>query len=128
MGMNSFEALTTKQLCVAATRTATVTGTGVDIQGIEGDVLINQSVGTVTGTSPTLDTKIQDSADNSSWADVSGATFTQVTATPSTANAVTSLVLQARALRRYVRAVGTIAGTTPSFPLSVTMTYRAKTV
>lgn len=126
--MNLFGALTHKQLCVAATRTATVTGTGVDIKGAEGDILINQSVGTVTGTSPTLDTKIQDSADNSSWSDVSGATFTQVTATPSTANAVTSLVLQSRTLRRYVRAVGTITGTSPSFPLSVTMTYRTKDI
>ncbi|MFA6131386.1 MAG: hypothetical protein WC730_03960 [Patescibacteria group bacterium] len=99
------------------TATATATGTGVDTMGYN-DAMVALEVGVVSGTSPTLDVKIQDSADNSTFADVSGLTFTQVTASNN------SQVLRVSGLntstrRRYLRAVGTIAGTTPSFAFGV---------
>jgi hypothetical protein len=62
-----------------------------------------------------MDVKIQDSADNSTFADVSGYTLTQVTTTDS----LQSLSIDKRLVRRYVRAVFTIGGTSsPSFPCS----------
>ena len=99
------------------TATATQTGTGVDTLGYGGDAMVTLEVGTVSGTSPTLNVKIQESDDNSSFSDITGATFTQVTATGN------SQVLRITNLnstrKRYLRAVGTIAGTSPSFAFGV---------
>lgn len=103
------------QAAVSAARTATVTGTGFDASGYIGNITFVQAIGTVSGTTPTLDGKIQDSADDSSYTDVPGATFTQVTASTS----VQSLNVDTRAFRKYVRYVGTIAGTTPVFNSAV---------
>jgi hypothetical protein len=76
-----------------------------------------------SGTTPTMDVKLQDSADNSSWADISGATFTQVTSTASQQK----LTINTNNVRRYVRAVGTIGGTsTPTFIYAVSMLYSKK--
>lgn len=100
-----------------AARTSTVTGSAVDLQGYQGKLKVMQNVGTVSGTTPTLDGKLQDSADGSTgWADVTGATFTQVTA----ADSLQSIGVDTRAVKRYVRYVGTIGGTTPSFTMGVT--------
>lgn len=85
--------------------TAAATGTGVDLKDYEGPVLIVQNHGTSTGT---LDGKIQDSADNSSFADVAGATFTQSTTTAD----IQDLVVQSKQVRRYIKYVGTV-GTGP---------------
>lgn len=85
--------------------TEAATGTGVDLKDYEGPVLIVQNHGTGTGT---LDGKIQDSADNSSFADVTGATFTQSTTTAD----IQALVVQSKQVRRYIKYVGTV-GTGP---------------
>ena len=85
--------------------TAAATGSGVDLRDYEGPVLIVQNHGTSTGT---LDGKIQDSADNSSFADVAGATFTQSTTTAD----IQALVVQSKQVRRYIKYVGTV-GTGP---------------
>lgn len=112
---------TTTVLLAAAScaNTAAATGTGVDLQGYEGPVVIIQNHGTSTGT---LDGKIQDSADNSSFADVSGATFTQSTTTAD----VKTLVLQSKQVRRYIKYVGTVV-TGPQV-VGVTMTGVKKSV
>jgi hypothetical protein len=94
-------------------KTSTVTGTGLDFITGDGRCFAIQNVGTVSGTSPTLNGRIQESADNSTWSDVSGATFTQVTASTSL-----QIITFDRTLR-YLRYVGTIAGTSPSFDLDV---------
>lgn len=95
--------------------TASANGTGIDTQGYN-DAMVILEVGAVSGTSPTLDVKIQESDDNSTFTDVSGATFTQVTASNS------SQVLRLSSLNvtrsRYVRAVATIGGTSPSYDFS----------
>lgn len=94
-----------------AARTASANGTSVDLQGYDGDVLAVLDSAAGTGTSPTMDVKVQDSADNSAFADVTGLTFTQVI------NAVSlqTLRIDSRSVRRYIRLVATIGGTTPSF-------------
>lgn len=108
--------LTPLNLFPSAARTATANGTGVDLQQYSGDVAVLLDSAAGTGTSPTLDVKLQDSADNSTFADISGATFTQVT---SAAAAQEKIVINKDAARRYVRAVATIGGTSPSFTFSV---------
>lgn len=103
------------QAAVSAARTATVTGTGFDASAYIGNITFIQAIGTVSGTSPTLNGKIQDSADDSSYTDVSGATFTEVTASTS----LQTLNVDSRSVRQYVRYVGTIAGTSPVFNSAV---------
>jgi hypothetical protein len=104
------------ELLPAATRTASANGTGVDLQKYTNPggraMKAVLEVGTVTGTSPTLDVKMQQSDDNSTFADISGAAFAQVTAA-----GLSELHFQAT--KRYVRAVATIGGTSPSFPCAV---------
>jgi hypothetical protein len=63
-------------------------------------------------TTPTLDVKIQESDDNTTFTDIVGATFVQVTAS----NNLQAIVFLRS--KRYCRAVATIAGTTPSFTCS----------
>lgn len=106
-----------------ATSTSTVTGAAVDMIRGDGRCFAIQTVGTVSGTTPTLDGKIQESADGSTgWTDVTGATFTQVTAS-------TNLqVISFTRTKRFLRYVGTIAGTTPSFALAVVLGEQLKTV
>lgn len=109
--------LTQTSVSGIAARTATVTATGVDISSYKGGVIVQQLVGVVSGTSPTLDGKLQSSPDNSTWTDISGATFTQVTATDS----FQKIGVQVQAAAKYLRYVGTIAGTSPSFTMGVVL-------
>jgi len=108
--------LTLTSVVDIAAKTSTVTSSAVDLRTYKGGVIVAQLVGTVSGTTPTLDGKIQSSADGSAgWADVTGATFTQVTATGS----YTKIGFDIGETLGYVRYVGTIAGTTPSFTMGV---------
>lgn len=109
--------LTLTALLATAARTATANGTGVDCRALRGRALVILDSAAGTGTTPTLDVKLQDSADNSSFADITGATFTQVT----NAASLQSIAVNLDGARRYVRAVSTIAGTTPSFTYSLNM-------
>ena len=99
----------------AGTYVASGDGAGIDLQGYQGVLKIVLDSGAGGGTTPTLDVKIQDSADNSIFADVSGKVFTQVTDIAS----IQSLAIDTRAVRRYIRAVLTIGGSTPTFGLAV---------
>jgi len=100
----------------AGTYTGSANGAIVDLQGYQGKLKVVLNSGSGGGTNPTLDVKIQDSADGSSFTDVSGLTFTQVGSSAS----IQSLAVDTRAVRRYIRAVLTISGTSPSFGLSIT--------
>ena len=73
--------------------------------------------GVGSGTSPTLDVKLQDSADDSSYADT-GITFLQISGTSTVANARQQREFKARKGRPYVRLHGTIGGSaSPQFTL-----------
>lgn len=114
--------LTQSTLFPTAARTTTTNGPAVDVRGQKGiaAVILDSAAG--TGTTPTMDVKIQDSADGATgWADVPGATFAQVTATASQQK----IGLDLDACRGYIRAVATIGGTTPSFTFSVTALGRS---
>ena len=105
-------------LAAAARRTSTLTGTGIDVLDYEGVGLFVFNASAGTGTSPTLDVKLQHSDDDSTYADVNGGAFAQVTDGAGTAG-VQVLKLNVSDLKRYLRVVGTIAGTTPSFDFGV---------
>ena len=105
-------------LAAAARRTSTLTGTGIDALHYEGVALVVLNASAGTGTTPTLDVKLQHSDDNSTFADVTGAAFTQVTSDGGTAGAQVMKV-NVSDLKRYLRVIGTIAGTTPSFDFGV---------
>lgn len=94
-----------------ARHTATANQTGVDVRDYDGQLLIILESSAGGGTAPTMDVKIQDSADNSSFADVSGKVFTQVAGSQSRQ----TMSLEANSVRRYIRAVKTIGGTSPTF-------------
>lgn len=74
--------------------------------------------GTVTGTSPTLDIKFQDSADGSSYTDM-GVAFPQQTTTMGSAIGNLSdfprAVIITKSTRPYVRVAKTVGGTSSSF-------------
>lgn len=95
----------------SAARTASANGVSLDLQGYNGQLMAILESAAGTGTTPTLDVKVQDSADDTAFADVSGLTFTQVT----TAASLQTLRIDSRAVRRYIRLVATIGGSTPSF-------------
>ena len=117
--------LTVASVAASAARTTTLTGTGVDLQSYEGNVgvILNSSAATA-GSSPTLDVKIQDSADISSYAAVSGLTLTRVTDAASV-----QLLRVPKSVRRYVRAIGTIGGTSsPAFTYGLALVGIKKTI
>lgn len=107
------------------TITANTNGVSVDAAPVGGNSLSARlSVGAVSGTSPTLNVRMQWSADNSTWTDIAGATFTQVTAA-NQAEIIRFALPPAASLTaaapRWVRAVATVGGTSPSFELVVTV-------
>lgn len=114
--MNALSHLINLFLFTPAARTANANGTGVDLQGYTQPggrqlkaILTN---GTTSGTTPTLDVKLQDSDDNTTFTDITGATFAQKTAAGNEE-------IHFRTNKRYVRAVATIGGTSPSFTFAV---------
>lgn len=119
-----------KQGLPPATVTTDGNGTGFDRLGYL-HALADLNVGAVSGTSETLDIKVQDSADNSTgWADyVPDVLFANNLATGTTAafpqldstvaNSIRKLDIDLGAAKRYIRFVKTVGGTTPSFLCSV---------
>ena len=105
-----------------ATVNDTIGGTGIDMQDADGRCFAVQVVGNVSGTSPSLAGKIQESSDNSAWTDVTGAAFTAVTAS----NNVQTIVFDRT--KRYLRHHRTVSGSSPSFGLSALIGEQKKTV
>ena len=123
-------------LFAPAARTTNTNGTGVDLVDYEGiaEVYIESAAG--TGTTPTLDFKLQESNDDGSadaYADVPAAelfaiaggtagAFTQIT----TALSKQTRVIDLSARKRWIRAVETIGGTTPSFTSAAVIVAQKK--
>ena len=99
-----------------ATSTITATGdqTGVDLQAYDGEIQIILNA-TAAGSGNTLTFRIEESANDSSYAAVTGGTFTAV------ANAASKqvLTLNASDLRRYIRVSCSAASGTPSSSVTV---------
>lgn len=72
-------------------------------------------VQTVSGTTPSMTVKLQHSANNSTWADVTGGSFAAVTDIDGQFIEFTGTI------NRYLRVVSTITGTDPEFTYNVTV-------
>lgn len=95
----------------SATKTSNFSGAAVEI-GDRGVARLDLVVSAASGTTPTLDVSIETSADGSTgWTAI--ASFAQQTTTTAGVHKVFSGV------DRFVRAVATIGGTTPSFTYAV---------
>lgn len=95
----------------SAARTATGQSAAVSVAtATEGLAFFN--VTAASGTTPTLDVKVQLSHDGTTWHD-EGTAFTQATA------ATTPAVKKLTNFGAYLRYVWTIAGTTPSFTFTI---------
>jgi len=99
---------------------ATVSSTGASTnsfnvgEGAECRIQL-RCAGVGSGTSPTLDVSLRDSADGASWADT-GITFAQLSGTATVANKLQQREWKARKGRPYLRLFGTIGGSGgPSF-------------
>ena len=91
-------------------------GSGVDLQGYEGSaafVLSSEAM----GASVTLAVKLQESANDSDWSDVSSGAFTTTAANTA---AFEQIALNVSDLKRYVRTNSTVAGGTGTGAVNVT--------
>lgn len=124
--IDNHNALGLEELAVSGARTVTFTGTTVDISQYAGILKVNLSSAAGTGTTPTLNGRMQTGnlADGSDAVDVPGATFTPV----GTVASLQAIGVDTRACGRFVRFVGTIAGTTPSFNFAVLAVGRRRVI
>lgn len=107
---------------VPIAQTTSADGSYVDLQAMAANMASAvMQVGAVVGTQGTLDVKIQSStATNTGFADVPGATFTQVTTSGLTTGGSLQII-SFQVPQRYVRAVGTMAGTFTSMVYGVSV-------
>ena len=114
------------QQLTAWQRTDTAATNGVSLDGTASSAQGAQAwlhVYAFTGTDVTV--KIQDSADDSSYADVTGMAFTQVTAAPASQRIATAA---GATIRRYLRAGTVTTGGVTSVTFSVQVTRNATAV
>ena len=102
---------------IAGTFTVNADGAGVDLQDYQGVLKVILNSGAGGGTTPTLDAKIQDSADNFAFADIPGKVFGQIT---DAGMSIQVLGIDTRTVKRYIRVALTIGGTSPTFGFAVT--------
>ncbi|MEV6571864.1 hypothetical protein [Streptomyces sp. NPDC051577] len=97
-------------------RTANATSGPVAAAGAAQAAVLLVQCSAASGTTPTLDAVLEESADGTSWSTVTGSGITQLTAAGNRVGggAVT---------KNYVRAALTIGGTTPSFTCSATILF-----
>lgn len=93
----------------SVTRTATANGAAVEV-GDRGTLRLLLDVTARSGTSPSMTVAIETSYDGTTWRSV--ASFAAATAVGTERKSFTGI-------DRYVRAVATISGTSPSFTYSV---------
>ena len=111
--------LSLASLFATAAVIVTTNGAAVDVQNFLGLVKIVLDSTAGTGTAPTLDIKLQDSADGTTgWTDISGAVFAQVT---NAAASLQSIGLDIEGARKFIRGVATLTGTSPSFTFSLNL-------
>lgn len=112
---------TVTQLEANDIRTASLSGTAFDIREYVGPVLVILHSDAGTGTTPTLNGKMQDGATSGgSFADVSGAAFAEIDDTAGGAHE--TIVIPANSVKRWLKFIGTIAGGgSESFGFGVTI-------
>lgn len=105
-------------ILACASVTASANGTGIDVSGFVGDMKVTLDSSAGGGADHTLNTKLQESDDNVTFTDVVGGGFTQVT---NAAASFETLTISADGLKKYIRGVDTVAGTSPVFARSLSL-------
>jgi hypothetical protein len=100
---------------------ATITGSGIDRLGYE-SAQLHVASGTASGSpdAQTVDAYVQESSDNSSFTNISGAAITQITAD----STQESVDIDLRAVKRYLKVVTVVAftnGSSPKLPVASTL-------
>lgn len=108
--------------------TTNAAGVSVDlIDGIGSYVSAVQVVGVVTGTSPTLTGKVQESTDGTNnWTDVTSVSDGTTVSFAQVTTSTNAQVVSFRPTKRYVRGYVTVGGTTPVFPTSITIIHQRR--
>lgn len=117
IGMRVKETFTGNATVLAqGAQTSTVTSSATDMDGAPAVNAAAQTVTAISGTTPTLAGKMQESDDGATgWSDITGASFAAIALS---AVPVKQTIVFQRS-KRYVRYVGTITGTNPSFNVGV---------
>lgn len=121
---NEADACTATMLSAPVARTSSFGSAWIDVRDYEGAIMFTLMVGTVSGTSPTLDVAIRDSDNSGGTGSANVRTFTQITSGTQTQK----IVIPAGEVRGWVQVNATIGGTTPSFTMAVAMHGRPKIV
>ena len=102
----------------SASVTATATSSAIDLKEFDGDVLLVLNCAAGTGSSPTLDIKVQDSDETGgTYGDLSGAAFTQVTDSAS----LQTLEVNKDECKRFIKLVQTVGGSSPVFVYGISL-------
>lgn len=104
----------------AAVSSGTTTTAAICLQETDEAYLFILDADAVSGTTPTLDVKIQNSPDGKNWVDISGGAFTQVT----TVDKYFTTGISLTPLGKCFRAVLVSAGTTPVYNAAVRLYTR----
>lgn len=106
------------------TLTSTTNSNKISLREQESNYFLWLDADHQSGTSPTLDVKLQTSPNGTDWVDVPNMAFPQVTTTDKVyglpLNEVEDYLLS------YVRVVCTLGGTSPDYDVLVTLNYRRK--
>ncbi len=94
-------------LTLTAQGSGTVTSGPITSAGKAGHVLVMVHVSAITGTTPTLNVSLEQSADGTSYSALAGSGVAQLTA-------VGNAVAYAYPTANYVRVTATVGGTTPA--------------
>jgi hypothetical protein len=116
MNGNFHSGLSMVALKASARITADNNGAGVDVSEFQGIVQVILNSSATEAADNTSDVKLQHSADNSAWSDVTGGAFAQVV---NAAASVQVLTLNADNFKKYVRVVNDLGGTTPAVTAGV---------
>lgn len=97
--------------------TSDTNGSSVDLRDYVGDPVVHINVGWSGGDADeTLDIKLQESDDDSTWSDA-GQSLSQI----GNADAFNTMKLSQRGLKRHVRLVYTTGGTTPQYDIAASV-------
>lgn len=106
------------------TATSTVTGSAVDTLGYNDDILVTLSLGAALTTTETCIVTIQTDDNDSFSSATTQVTFGTLTGTSDNKTACAGFTMPIG--DRYVRAVATIAGSTPSFDICIMALVQAE--
>lgn len=121
---NEADACAVVQLSGPAARVSSQGSAWVDVRQWEGDLLVIQQVGAVSGTTPAMFTNVRTATDSGGTGARTVGSFAGVTSSSN----IQKVTVPIRECDGFVQVDMTITGTTPSFTVSQTLIGRPKIV